>query len=417
MQTVIMAFFACILAGSGLMMPEPAMSQSCPNFVIQGFGRSTTGGCGGKVIDVTTLANSGTGSLRACLEASGTRICAVKVSGWVTLNDHIEIENGNLTLDGSTAPNGGLGIKGEGVRIRASNVIFRHVRFRPGACSPNDSCEYDALSIDGLNLIQNIVLDHISTGWADDGALDFVGRVRNVTVQWSIIHDSLGENGCSIVGQPSDTSQITIHHSLFYQCKVRNPEVQTGQLDFRNNVLYRNRSFGSNPASFRDVTQIASKYAGTPTQANLIGNYYRAGSSENVDVRLAPISLSDNESTSTSMSGAGVYMEANQTDTSRGITNTQFERDGGFPAPKTSPYGFPAVTTTTAAQAYTEVLANAGATLPCRDSVDRAVISNIQNRGGASLARGGSLTWPTLTGSCGSTQQLAAPSNLQVVPQ
>jgi pectate lyase len=407
-----LAVLSCLWVLAVLFMPQTAESQTCPNFVIEGFGKSTTGGCGGKVINVTNLNDSGSGSLRACLEASGTRICNPTVSGWVTLTNKIEISDGNLTLDGSTVPNGGFGVKGQSVLIRASNVIFRHVRFRTGACSPDDSCEYDALSIDGPpGGIQNIVLDHVTTGWADDGTLDIVGRVRNVTVQWSIIHDSLGENGCSIVGSPSDASQITMHHNLFYQCKLRAPEQQNGQLDYRNNVIYRNSGF---PSTFRDVQFLDPWDVAPATVTNLVANYYRAGSKEGIGSRVAPISLVNNGSQT---ANAGVYMEGNKTDTTAGITDTQFEVDGSWPTPKTSPFAYPSVITTSAAQAYTDVLANAGATLPCRDSVDKGVVSNIQNRGGPVLVRGAPLTWPDLSASCGNTQQLAAPSNLQVSPQ
>ena len=415
------ALFAVTIATVSLiavLFLTPRFVQSaCPDFVIEGFGQNTTGGCGGTVINVTNLNNSGAGSLRACLEASGTRICRPTVSGWVTLTNDIEILHGDLTLDGSMAPNGGFGVKGNPTAIRASNVIFRHVRFRPGACSPDDSCEYDSLSIDGPpgDYIQNIVLDHISTGWADDGTLDIVGRVRNVTVQWSLIHDSLGENGCSIVGQPSDTSQITIHHTLYYQCKVRNPEVQNAQLDFRNNVLYRNKSVGSAPQSFRDVTQIAAGDVAPGPTVNLVGNYYRAGTAENVSHRLAPITLAESGSQGPS---SGVYLEGNKMDTVNGIADATFEYDGDFPAPKTSPYNYPAVTTTSAAQAYTDVLAGAGATLPCRDSVDTAVVANVQSRAGASMPRQilSSAAWPDLNQACsgGTPTPPAPPGNLRI---
>ena len=150
------------------------------------------------------------------------------------------------------------------------------------------------------------------------------------------------------------------------------------------------------------------------TVTNLVANYYRAGSKEGIGSRLAPISLDDNGSQT---ANAGVYMEGNKTDTAAGITDTQFEIQGAWPAPKTSPFNYPPVATTFAAQAYTDVLANAGATLPCRDSVDKGVVSNIQNRGGSVLVRGAPLTWPDLSASCGNTQQLVAPSNLQVFPQ
>ena len=47
----------------------------------EGYGRFAIGGRGGAVHRVTSLANSGPGTLRACVEASGPRTCVFAVSG------------------------------------------------------------------------------------------------------------------------------------------------------------------------------------------------------------------------------------------------------------------------------------------------------------------------------------------------
>jgi pectate lyase len=72
----------------------------------EGFGANAVGGRGGRVIEVTTLADSGAGRLRAAMEASGPRIVVFRVSGTIELRNAIRVSTPCRTVAGQTSPGG-----------------------------------------------------------------------------------------------------------------------------------------------------------------------------------------------------------------------------------------------------------------------------------------------------------------------
>src|SRR6185312_7176562 len=102
----IIAFAACLIVP--LISPAKDVKE-LPAFPgAEGFGATTPGGRGGKVIVVTNLDDSGPGSFREACEADGPRIVVFGVSGTIGLKSPITVRNPNLTIAGQTAPGDGI---------------------------------------------------------------------------------------------------------------------------------------------------------------------------------------------------------------------------------------------------------------------------------------------------------------------
>src|SRR5262245_36306543 len=109
----------------------PATSLAVPVIPgASGFGMETPAGRGGTVMRVTNLNDSGSGSLRACAEGSGPRVCVFEVSGTIRVNSEITIDSPFVTIAGQTAPSPGILIRGAGLRIWTNDVLVQHIRVR-----------------------------------------------------------------------------------------------------------------------------------------------------------------------------------------------------------------------------------------------------------------------------------------------
>ena len=77
--------------------------------------------------------------MRACVIATGSRTCVFRVGGTITLNSLLEVTQPRLTIAGQTAPGGGIQLQLSPnvtqplLRVRAADVVIRHIRLRRGA--------------------------------------------------------------------------------------------------------------------------------------------------------------------------------------------------------------------------------------------------------------------------------------------
>jgi hypothetical protein len=355
-------------------LPVLGWAQPTPAFPgAEGFGALTPGGRGGKVLFVSNLNDSGPGSLRAALQTPGPRIVVFETGGLIELATPLLVTEPFLTLAGQTAPGDGICLSGESLVINTHDVVVRFIRVRPGDLHRK---EVDAVSIGGAS--HDVILDHVSASWSVDETLSPSGAIANITVQWSLIAESLNKSVHSKGPHGYGTllravGGVSLHHNLWAHHTARNPRFGDNYFkgepthDFRNNVIY---DYGAHCSGMVDGD----------LRVNYVNNYIRPGPSSRAPT---PISLlNSNEKTR-------FYLSGNILDGNAGLTgdNRRFldkQTVNGHPAftLSSTPFPAPPLSTTDAATALEQVLAGAGATLPRRDGVDARVVAQVRARTG-----------------------------------
>ena len=391
---------------------EPCEVKAFPG--AEGFGTSTPGGRGGKIIYVTTLNDSGEGSLRSALTASGPRLVLFRVSGTITLEKDIVIKEPYLTIAGHTAPGEGVQIRGAQIHIETHDIIIRYLKVRSGdLIDASTEDERDAITINKLDQAYNIVIDHSTLIWGPDiGGLSFLNGTHDATVSYSIMGEGLyishhpegiqATDGHSMamniteLDSPIPPKRITAHHNLLTTSADRNPRVIGGEnIDIVNNVIYnwKNSASQGNP---RSLNLINNMYIPGPMTTNPLAHFIwipkvEAGGSLHYSSVYETGNLTENFIKQTK-SPSGVYVD------------TRF-----------SPYSMLAKEDS-AKTAYNKVLRDAGANLQvntaagdfriARDSVDQRIIDNVLHRTGVLVNGvdydnvGGfpAISWPKLQG-------------------
>jgi len=206
------------MARSGASGRSSAVS-GVPTLVKRGFGRNTTGGEGFSIVNVTNLNDSGAGSLRGAIgSGQSDRIINFTVSGTIMLSSELLITGNNITIDGSTAPNGGICVGGNNrTTLRGDNFIMRYMRFR----ADGTTTSIDSFNVQSCN---NFILDHCSFTWGGDGDCDITqdGGVgaTNGTIQHCLLGENFG-NGPMLIGSGgtscdgSGPDSISLYRNLF----------------------------------------------------------------------------------------------------------------------------------------------------------------------------------------------------------
>ena len=366
--------------GDGPSAPSPAAEAAVGAAAVvpafpgaEGFGTQTVHGRGGRVIQVTNLNDTGPGSLREALTATGPRIVVFRVGGLITLATPIDIRSPNLYVAGQTAPGDGITVRGSQISVKAGEVVIRYVRSRAGDGSTGAACG----SRDGFQIIngpwKNIVLDHVSASWGVDENMSIWPSSANtpttdITIQWSIISEGLlnschpeGPHGMGVL-LGDFSSNISFHHNLMAHNNQRNPRIKGSvrNADIVNNVFY---NYGQIAGQFGEAKKVST--------ANFVRNYWKAGPSSTASYQL-------NVATGMS-SGTGIFYQGNIAPRRPADTGPEYaiSNQGSLYA-VTTRFAAPSITTQTALDAYPLILASAGASRPVRDAVDARIVNEAQ---------------------------------------
>ena len=279
----ILTSMAAALVSAAALAQAPAFPGA------EGHGRYVTGGRGGKVVHVTNLNDSGTGSFREAVKSS-KRIIVFDVAGVIALKSDLKFAD-NITILGQTAPSPGITLRYYTVQPGSNNII-RFLRIRRG----QEKSINDGADATWQRNKTGIIFDHCSFSWSIDEVASFYDN-NNFTMQWCTVAESLTNPGHSKgahgYGGIWGGKLASFHHNFIGHLMNRGPRfngarygwtgytsnkdydtykwenpVQAENVDFRNCVMYNAQG---------------TCYGGPGGgQINIVNNYYKAGPSQSL---------------------------------------------------------------------------------------------------------------------------------------
>ncbi|MCD4690364.1 hypothetical protein K8S17_02785, partial [bacterium] len=195
-------------------------SATFPDRPLEGFGTETPGGLGGDEYVVTSLDDSGPGTLREAVSQSN-RYVTFALGGTIELEGTLRITGDHITIDATEAPDPSItitaahsGVLAALLDLRgASHIIIRNLRVRDAP---------DTNTGDNLRIWEDahhIVIDHCSFRRGGDGNIDICRDTHDVTIQWCILAETVKN---SLITERC--YNFSFHHNLYVYGDERNPQ-------------------------------------------------------------------------------------------------------------------------------------------------------------------------------------------------
>ena len=269
------------------LMSAAALAQAPAFPGAEGHGRYVTGGRGGKVVHVTNLNDSGTGSFREAVK-SGNRIIVFDVAGVIALKSDLKIGD-NITILGQTAPSPGITLRYYTVQPGNNNII-RFLRIRRG----EEKDINDGADATWQRNKTGIIFDHCSFSWSIDEVASFYDN-NNFTMQWCTVAESLTNPGHSKgahgYGGIWGGKLASFHHNFIGHLMNRGPRFNgarygwTGYTSNKDYATYKwKNTVQAENVDFRNCVMYNAQgtcYGGPGGgQINIVNNYYKAGPSQ-----------------------------------------------------------------------------------------------------------------------------------------
>ena len=306
-----------------------------------------------KVLHVTNLNDSGTGSLRWAVTQSNA-IVVFDVAGVIIPKSTI-VFGKNLYIAGQTAPGEGITVYGNRCSFSGSdNLICRYLRWRMGHIGPKGK------DCAGIANGQNMIFDHCSFSWGRDETFsinpDGKGSLGNITLQNCIFGQGLMTHSA---GGLMQADYITLYRNFYCDNGTRNNKLK-GKIQYVNNTVYNWRS---------GCVILGGGSSGT-SECNITGNLFIKGPAGGVDC------------IGGGNSGFSYYAEDNWVDADRDGTfaPSQFTGSGGGSLVST-PYNYPELEQYSARELLTRNLPTVGASLPYRDIADCYMVDEVMSYG------------------------------------